>query len=128
MEIVKIVGIGLIAGMLIILIKQRKPELAFGLSIATTVMIFLLMLVRVFQVIDFMQALGARAKVDATHMSTVLKIVGIAYVTDFGSQILQDSGEKAVASKVEMAGKVIIILLSVPIMMAILDTVLRLLG
>ncbi|HLO04057.1 MAG TPA: stage III sporulation protein AD [Symbiobacteriaceae bacterium] len=128
MEIVKIVGIGLLAGMLIILIKQKKPELAFGLSIATTVLIFMLMLVRIFQVIDFMQALGARAKVDATHMSTVLKIIGIAYVTDFGSQVLQDSGEKAVASKVEMAGKVIIILMSVPIMMAILDTVLRLLG
>lgn len=128
MEIVKIVGLGLVAGMLIILIKQRKPELAFGLSIATTIIIFLLMLVRVFQVIDFMQSLGARAKVDATHLSTVLKIVGIAYVTDLGSQVLTDSGEKAVASKVEMAGKVIIILMSVPIMMAILDTVLRLLG
>lgn len=128
MEIVKIVGLGIVSGMLIILIKQRKPELAFGLTIATTVMLFLLMMVRIFQVIDFMQALGARAKVDATHMSTVLKIVGIAYVTDFGAQVLKDSGESAVASKVEMAGKVIIILLSVPIMMAILDTVLKLLG
>lgn len=128
MEIVKIVGLGLMAGMLIILIKQKKPELAMGLGIATGILIFMLMLGRIFQVIDFMQSLGARAKVDATHMSTVLKIVGIAYVTDFGSQVLQDSGEKTIASKVEMAGKVIIILMSVPIMMAILDTVLRLLG
>lgn len=128
MEIVKIVGIGLMAGMLIILVRQRKPELALGLSIATGILLFMLMLGRIFQVIDFLQALGARAKVDATHMSTVLKIVGIAYVTDFGSQVLQDSGEKTVATKVEVAGKVIIILMSVPIMMAILDTVLRLLG
>lgn len=128
MEIVKIVGIGLMAGMLLVLIRKQKSELAMGLSIATGIVLFMLMLGRIFQVIDFMQALGARAKVDATHMSTVLKIVGIAYVTDFGSQVLKDSGEGTVANKVEMAGKVIIILMSVPIMMAILDTVLRLLG
>lgn len=128
MEIVKIVGIGLMAGMLIILVRKQKAELAMGLSIATGILLFMLMLGRIFQVIDFLQSLGARAKVDATHMSTVLKIVGIAYVTDFGSQVLQDSGEKTIANKVEMAGKVIIILMSVPIMMAILDTVLRLLG
>jgi stage III sporulation protein AD len=128
MEIVKIVGIGLMAGMLIVLIRQKRPELALGLSIATSIMIFLMMMLKVFQVVDFLQVLGARAKVDSTHISTVLKIIGIAYVTDFGSQVLVDAGEKAVASKVEMAGKVIIILLTVPVMLAILDTVLRLLG
>jgi stage III sporulation protein AD len=128
MEIVKIVGIGLVAGMLITLLRQQKPELAMALSISTGIMLFLLMLLKVFQVIDFLQALGAKAKVDAVHMTTVLKIIGIAYVTDFGSQVLQDAGEKSVAAKVEMAGKVIITLLAVPIMLAILDTVLRLLG
>jgi stage III sporulation protein AD len=128
MEIVKIVGIGLTAGMLIVLVRQKKPELALGLSIATSIFLFLVMVVKVLQVVDFLQMLGARAKVDATHMSTVLKIIGIAYLTDFGSQVLTDAGEKAVASKVEMAGKMIIILLAVPIMLAILDTVLRLLG
>jgi stage III sporulation protein AD len=128
MEIVKIVGIGLVAGMLITLLRQQKPELAMALSISTGIMLFLLMLLKVFQVIDFLQVLGAKAKVDAVHMTTVLKIIGIAYVTDFGSQVLQDAGEKSVAAKVEMAGKVIITLLAVPIMLAILDTVLRLLG
>lgn len=128
MDIAKIVGIGLLAGILINLIKQQKPELALQLSIATGVMLFILMLAPVMGVVDVLKTLGSRAKLDQAHMGTVLKIIGIAYVADFGSQVLQDAGEKSVATKVEMAGKVMIMLLAVPIVLAIVDTVMKLLG
>ncbi|HYF80076.1 MAG TPA: stage III sporulation protein AD [Symbiobacteriaceae bacterium] len=128
MDIAKIVGIGLLAGILINLLKQHKPELAMQLSIATGVMLFILMVSRVMDVVAVLQTLGTRAKLDQAHMGTVLKIIGIAYVADFGSQVLQDAGEKSVASKVEMAGKVLIMLLAVPIVLAIVDTVMKLLG
>jgi stage III sporulation protein AD len=127
-EIVKIVGVGLMAGMLINMLRQQKPELAMQLSVAAAAMIFLLMASRIMQVVDVMQTLSAKARIDQTHMAIVLKIIGIAYVTDFGSQVLQDAGEKSVAGKVEMAGKIVIMLLAVPIMLAIMDTVLKLLG
>ncbi|HEY8347543.1 MAG TPA: stage III sporulation protein AD [Symbiobacteriaceae bacterium] len=127
MEVVKIVGIGLVAGMLISILRQQKPELAMQLSIAAAALIFLLMVSRIMQVVDVMQTLSARAQVDQAHMGAILKIIGIAYVTDFGSQVLQDAGERSVASKVEMAGKILIILLALPILLAILDTVLKLL-
>jgi stage III sporulation protein AD len=127
-EIAKIVGIGLMAGILINLIRQHKPELALQLSIAAGAMIFLLMISRVMQVIDVLQTLGAKARLDQAHLGTVLKIIGIAYVADFGSQVLQDAGEKSVATKVEMAGKILIMLLAVPIIIAIVDTVLKLLA
>lgn len=126
MEIVKIVGVGLLAGLLINLLRQQKPELAIQLSIAAGVMIFLLMVAKVMAVVDVMQTLGARARIDQAHLGTVLKIIGIAYVADFGSQVLQDAGEKAVASKLEMAGKILIMLLAVPILVAIMETVLKL--
>jgi len=127
-EIVKIVGVGLLAGMLINVLRQQKPELAMQLSIAAGVMLFLLMLSKVMRVVEVMQSLSARAQIEQAHMGTVLKIIGIAYIADFGAQVLQDAGEKTVASKVEMAGKVIIMLLAVPIILAILDSVLKLLG
>lgn len=128
MDIAKIVGIGLLAGILINLLKQHKPELAMQLSIATGVMLFILMVSRVMDVVEVLQTLGTKAKLDQAHMGAVLKIIGIAYVADFGSQVLQDAGEKSVASKVEMAGKVLIMLLAVPIVLAIADTVMKLLG
>ncbi|HEY3367650.1 MAG TPA: stage III sporulation protein AD [Symbiobacteriaceae bacterium] len=126
MDIVKIVGIGLLAGMLLSLLRQQKPEMAMPLAVATGAMIFLLMMSKVVQVVDVLQTLGAKAKLDQVYMGNVLKIIGIAYVTDFGSQVLQDAGEKSVAAKVEMAGKVLIMLLAVPIILAIVETVLKL--
>ena len=128
MDIAKIVGIGLLAGVLINLLRQHKPELTMQLAIATGAMLFLLMVSRVMQVVDVVQDLGKKAQVDPGHMATVLKIIGIAYVADFGSSVLQDAGEKSVASKVEMAGKILIMLLAVPIVLAIVDAVLRLLA
>ena len=128
MDIVKIVGIGLMAGMLINVLRQQRPELAMQLAVATGAMLFLLMISKVMQVVDVMQTLGAKANVEQAHMSTVLKIIGIAYVADFGSQVLQDAGEKSVASKVEMAGKILIMLLAIPIILAILETVIKMLG
>lgn len=126
MDIVKIVGVGMLAGMLITVLRQQRPELAMQLSIATGAMIGLLMLARVMQVVDVFQTLGAKARIDQTHMAAILKIIGVAYVADFGSQVLQDAGEKSVATKVEMAGKVIIMLLAVPIILAIMETILKL--
>lgn len=128
MDIAKIVGIGLLAGVLINLLRQHRAELAMQLSIATGAMLFILMLSRVMQVVEVIQSLSAKANIDQAHLGTVLKIIGIAYVADFGSQVLQDAGEKSVASKLEMAGKVLIMLLAIPIILAIVDTVLRLLG
>lgn len=128
MEIVKIVGLGLLAGMLINILRQQKPEMAMQLSIAAGVMLFFLMVSKVLRVVDVMQTLSAKAAIEQAHMETVLKIIGIAYVADFGSQVLQDAGEKAVASKVEMAGKIVIMLLAVPVILAILDSILKLLA
>lgn len=128
MDIVKIVGIGLLAGMLINLLRQQRPELALQLAVATGAMIAMVLLSKVMQVVEVLQTLGARASIDQAHLGTVLRIIGIAYVSDFGSQVLQDAGEKSVATKVEMAGKVLIMLLAVPIILAILETVLRLMG
>lgn len=128
MEIVKIVGLGLLAGMLINILRQQKPEMAMQLSIAAGVMLFFLMVSKVMRVVDVMQTLSTKAAIEQAHMETVLKIIGIAYVADFGSQVLQDAGEKAVASKVEMAGKIVIMLLAVPVILAILDSILKLLG
>jgi stage III sporulation protein AD len=127
-DIVKIVGIGLLAGILINLLRQWKPELAIQLSVVTGAMLMLVMASRIVAVVEVLQSLGARAKIDQAYMGSVLKIIGIAYVADYGSQVLQDAGEKAVATKIEMAGKVLIMLLAIPIIIAILDSVLKLVG
>lgn len=127
MEIVKIVGLGLIASVLLAIIKQQRPEMAIQLSIVVGAVIFTMMLGKINSVISLMQEIGQRANVSSFYMGTILKIVGVAYVAEFGAQICRDSGENAVASKIEFAAKVIVIVLAIPVIASVFDFLLKLL-
>jgi stage III sporulation protein AD len=125
-EIFQVTGLALVAGIMVVIVRQQRPELALQLAVAAGAVIFFSIVGRIVQVVDVLHMLSTRARIDSLYMGTVLKIVGIAYVADFGSQILQDAGEKAIAAKVELAGKVLIMLMAVPIIVAIMENILRL--
>lgn len=127
MEIMQIVAIGLVATILAVFLKQQKPEMALQLSIATGVIIFLLVIGKVGIILKTLQELALRADINVFYLSTVLKIVGIAYIAEFGAQICKDAGEGAIATKIEFAAKVIVMVMAIPIIAAILESILRLL-
>jgi len=79
------------------------------------------------QAVTALAELAARAKVERFYLDTVLRVIGVAYLAEFGSQICRDAGEGAIASKVELAGKVLIMVLAVPVVTAVVEVVLRLL-
>lgn len=127
MEIVSIVGLAISATVLLIVLRQSRPEIALVLSILVGVMIFFSALPKIGLVITTMNSIASKAQVGSLHLGILLKVVGVAYVSEFGAQICRDANETAIASKVELAGKVIIMVLAIPIVMVILDTVLKLL-
>jgi len=126
-EIMQIVGLALVAAVLLVLIRQNKPELAVQLSIAFGVIVFLFMLGKIATVVSLFRDLAARANVNVFYLSTLFKIIGVAYVAEFGAQVCRDAGESAVAAKVEFAAKILVMVLAIPIIVAILETVIRLL-
>lgn len=126
MEIIKIVGLGLVATVLIVIIKQQRPELAVQLSIVVGAVIFTMMLGKINSVITLMQQLAQKSNINILYMGIILKIVGVAYIAEFGAQICRDAGEGAIASKIEFAAKVIVIVLAVPVIAAVFDSLLKL--
>jgi stage III sporulation protein AD len=126
MEIFQIIGLGFVVTLLILIIKQQKPELAVQLSLTLTVIIFLMMLGKLSVVLELFQDLAAKADISQVYLNTILKIIGIAYVTEFGAQVCRDAGEGAVAGKIEFAGKIMIVVLAVPIIALVLQTITRL--
>ncbi len=126
MEIIKIVGLGLVATILIVIIRQQRPELAVQLSIIVGAVIFTMMLGKINSVITVMQQLAQKSNISLLYMGTILKIVGVAYIAEFGAQICRDAGEGAVAAKIEFAAKVIVIVLAIPIIAAVFDSLLKL--
>ncbi|MCK8825457.1 stage III sporulation protein AD [Fuchsiella alkaliacetigena] len=127
MEIIQIVGLSLVATVLILLVRENEPEIAMQLSLIVGIIIFIMMLGRIVAIVDLLRDLALSAEVDLIYLDTVLKVIGIAYIAEFGAAICRDAGEGIIAAKVEFAGKVLIMVLAIPIMLAVLESVMQLL-
>lgn len=127
MEIFQIVGIGIIATILIVILKQTKPEFAILVSLITGIIIFTFLLPHLAYVIDTISSLSSRVNVDFSYFNTLLKIIGMAYIVEFASQISRDAGQDSIAMKIELGGKVLIMVLAIPILLALLDLIIKIL-
>lgn len=126
MEIIQIVGLAFLAAMLALLLKQQRPEMALLLSLALAATVFLLILAKIGAILDLFRDLAEKANISVMYLNTLLKIIGIAYLTEFGSQICRDAGEGAIAGKIEFAGKVMVMAMAIPIIALVLDTIVKL--
>lgn len=127
MEILQVVGLGFIAVVLLTVLKQQKPEISVLLSIAVGVTIFLMVLSKISSIVQVLERLAHNANVNDYYLTTILKIIGIAYIGDFGAQVCRDAGESAIASKVEFAAKVLVLIIALPIVVGLLETIISLL-
>jgi stage III sporulation protein AD len=125
-EIWQIVGLALIVTVISVVLKQFRPEIALQLSILAGATIFILILSKIKVIIDLLQSLADQANISSYYLLIVLKIVGVAYLAEFGAQICRDAGEGALATKIEIAAKVGVILLAIPIIVAITESLVRL--
>jgi len=126
MDIAQVIGLALVTTVFLMLLRQEKPVMAVLLSLAFSVIIFISMLDKLSAIIDIMRELTQKAGINNFFFSTVLKIMGVAYLGEFAAVICQDAGEQAVAKKIEFAAKIIIAVLALPILVAILESLLEL--
>ncbi len=128
MEIVQIALIGILSGVLVIAIKQRQPELGMQVSMVAGLIIFIYALDYLVTAVDYIRDVVSRYDIPYESITVVLKIIGVAYICEFAVQLLKDTGEGSIASKVELAGRVFIIVLSLPVITSFMNMVLGLLG
>lgn len=124
--IVQLVGFGLIATFLAILLKEQKPVMALSLTLGAGAIIFLFILTPIESALQLIRTLSGQAGINNIYMETLLKIIGIAYLAEFGAHIARDAEQEAIAAKIELAGKMIIIMLAIPIFQVLIETVLAL--
>lgn len=127
MDIVKIIGIGLTAVILIIILKQYKPEFAIYVSIITGVIMLVMLMDKLSAIVNLLSSLTNKTGTGNTFLKILLKITGIAILTEFAVSICKDSGEAAIANKIDFGGKVIIISISIPIITALLELIINIL-
>lgn len=127
MDVIKIVGIGLIALIIIILLKQYKPEFVIYVSILAGVLILFLVMDKLSSVVTLLRSIADKASINMNFLNLLIKITGIAFLSEFAVSICKDSGESAIASKIELGSKIIIISMSIPIISSLLQLVIKIL-
>lgn len=120
-EVTKIVALGVILAILQVFLRDKYGMLAVQLSAAFAFLVFLQLINPLREAVHVFARLSERAHINSTYLSIVLKTLGIAYITSFGVQVSKDAGEQTIAFAIELAGKIVILMLAVPILIGILD-------
>ena len=123
MDIVKIIGVGFIGLIMIIVLKQYKPEFSIYISIITGLIILFLVMDKFYGIITIIKSIINKTDTGSKFLGILLKITGIAILTEFAVSICKDSGETAVASKIDLGGKIIIVSISIPIITSLLELI-----
>ena len=127
MDIIKIIGIGLIALILIIILKQYKPEFVIYVSLIAGALILTLTFSKISGIIELINSLSSKGSINQEFIKLLIKITGIAILTEFAVSICKDTGETSIASKIDMGGKVIMVSMSIPIIAGLLETIIKIL-
>ena len=126
-EVIKIIGIGLISLIIIIIIKQYKPEFAIYVSIISGIIIIYMIFNKLEGIINLLKMISNKSGINNNFLDLLIKITGIAFLAEFAINLCKDSGEGAIASKIEMGTKVIIVSMSIPIISSLLEVITKLL-
>ena len=124
-EILKIIGLALITTISVIILKQQKPEIAVIVGVAGSVLIFFYLVDMISDVFGLFETVVSKTNIDSELFIVLIKIIGIGYITEFSANICSDSGNSAIASKIILAGKLTIFLLSVPIIISLISALTR---
>lgn len=128
MQIFQLVGVAFLTAVASLILKATKPELALAVTV-TGGIILLLFIFEVFrESVGIFQTIADTTGIDSSIIKILLKMVGIGYLIEFSAGILNDFGQNSLADKLVFCGKIVILVLSVPILESVLELVTRLLG
>lgn len=115
--------VGIVAVLMAILFKKGKEEYSLYISIAACIIILFLSIGKLETILDSIHRLQEYIIINNTYINILIKIIGITYVTEFAAALCKDSGYTAIGSQVELIGKISVLAISMPILMALLDTI-----
>lgn len=128
MDIFQIVVWGITASIILLVIRRERPELAIAFSLVAGISILIAVLPSLSTVISTFSAIASESGLGPLYFGIILKVLAVSYIADLGASICRDAGENLIASRVEMAGKILILLCSIPVIQGIVELIRSLLA
>ncbi len=124
MFVFKIIAIVIITTLIILILKEEKREFSYLLTLVVSLIIMIFLLQQIKVVINILEKLIDSSKLQLLYFDEILRIIGIAYIGEFGAEITKDAGEITLAKKIEFATKLVIMIIILPILINILEIIL----
>lgn len=105
-----------------------NAEYSTLLSIGACLFIVSFIIGRLGNVLDSIDRITGYININMEYISILLKMLGISYICEFATNICKDAGYGAIASHIELAGRVTMVVMSLPILFHVIDMVARLMG
>ena len=115
--------IGVVGALLAVQFKSGKSEYGIYISVVLSLFIFFCIITRLNIIVDMMRTIGSYINMDTAYIGTLIKMLGITYVAEFSSGICKDAGYQTIAVQIEIFGKLAVLVLSMPVLMALLETI-----
>ncbi len=128
MTIVNAAIIGIIAVIISIQFKSGRNEYGIYIALTACAIIFFYGLSKMSVLIDVVNRMSSYVSISSTYIAVLVKIIGITYIAEFSSDICKDSGYSAIANQIQIFGKLSVLAVSMPIVVALLDTINAFLG
>ena len=124
---IQIIGIGLCGAVTALMLKEYRPVFSVCIGVITVIVIFSRLVNEISYVFDVIHMIASRLSINTAHITTIIRISGITYLTCFGSELCRDAGQNAIAQKIDLAGKITIVATSIPILTAVLNVLIGIL-
>ncbi len=121
-------GVGVVTAAILTMLRQYKPEYAVPASAAAGIVILSIMLSSIMPLINELKDMFSTAGMNSDYAQVLFKALGVCFITQLACDVCRDAGESAVAAKLEMSGKVVILLMSFPLFKKLLDITVSLIG
>ncbi len=126
MDVFKLIGIGIIGSFAVLLLKNSKSEMAIFVGIATGIIMLIYILSSLTGVVEIFSDIVNKTGIENGLFSGVLKVIGIGYVTEYSAGLCEDVGNKSIASKILLGGKIAIFMVALPILEKLIEIVVNL--
>ncbi|NLY19530.1 MAG: stage III sporulation protein AD [Clostridiaceae bacterium] len=127
MDIIQIGVLGIVSAILILIIKANRPEIGLQISLAFGAIVMVSLAGKIGSILDLIDLYMTRANIDGIYIKSLIKIIGMAYITEFAAETCRDASQNAIAAKVELAGKILIMITAIPIITSVMSVILNML-
>lgn len=122
---IRVAVVGVLAAVLCIIVRKTHPEIALQIGLAAGVVILMMLMESLSESVAYIKSFADSLGDAYSSIGIVLKVVGVAYICEFAASALKDAGENAIAKKVELGGKIVIIALTLPLMTGFIELVMQ---